>query len=358
MTQPFVDVVVLLWKCAPYMEALFEGLEHLNYPHDSVCIHFVNHEDHQTSLREVERQMEKRAGKLPPIKIHDPGANLGFAAGNNVIFEYAQKLGSPYVYLLNSDASFEPDSLLEAVRVAEEHPEAGSVQSLIVLQDDPTQLNTWGNAIHLFGFGYSIGWKDPRESAPQEPTRIAYGSGAGILYRMSALEKVGYLDADLFLYHEDLDLGWRLMLAGYDNYLAPKSVTQHRYEFSRSIAKWKWMERNRYIVMFKNFKIGTLLLLAPFLIVVDAAILLFAIPNGWWREKLQTYRELFTRQAFAHIREGRLKMKEIRVRRDRDIFSHFSPEITHQEVERWWMDSIAHPMLRVLHRFLLAVMVW
>jgi hypothetical protein len=45
--------------------------------------------------------------------------------------------------------------------------------------------------------------------------------------------------------------------------IAPASVCRHFYEFSRAQSKWYWMERNRWIVVLKNYRLATLLLLLP-----------------------------------------------------------------------------------------------
>ncbi|MCR4278700.1 MAG: glycosyltransferase family 2 protein [bacterium] len=356
--KPFIDVVVVLWKSAPYMEALFEGLETVRYPHESLRVHFVNNDPEEGSMDAVRAEMRTRVGQLPPIQIHEPGKNTGFSGGNNLVMRIAIEAGHPYVYLLNHDASFEPFALLEAVEVAEARPNAGSVQSLLVLQQDPEILNSWGNEIHLFGFGYCGGWKEPRSSAPTEVKHIAYATGAGVLYQVEALKKVGLLDEDLFLYHEDLDLGWRLLLAGYDNLLAPKSVVQHRYEFSRSITKMYWMERNRLLVMFKNYHVGTLILLAPFLFVLELGLLILSIRGKWWREKIRSYNDVLSRSSFSYIRHGRKEIKKIRSRRDQDIIPRFTTRISYQDVPESLMNRIAHPVWNGIHLVMKKIVIW
>ena len=88
------------------------------------------------------------------------------------------------------------------------------------------------------------------------------------------------------MYHEDLDLGWRMKLLGYNNIVAKTSVVYHSYEFSRSIKKYYYMERNRFIVMFQNYKLGTILLILPVLVIMEMGLLLFSLSNGFF--KIQT----------------------------------------------------------------------
>lgn len=356
--NPFVDVVIVLWRSAPYMEALFNGLEALQFPHGSLCIHFVNNGGGDGSIEEVRRQMQMREGRLPPIAIHEPGKNTGFSGGNNLVMKQAIEKGHPYVYLLNHDAAFEPQALTKIVELAEARPDAGSIQSLLVLQQDPDTLNSWGNEIHLFGFGYCGGWKEPRESAPKSPKSIAYASGSGVLYRTEALKKAGLLDEYIFLYHEDLDLGWRIILAGYDNLLAPKSVVQHRYEFSRSITKMYWMERNRLLVILKNYRIRTILLMLPFLVILEIGLFLLSIKGGWWREKLRAYRNLLTASSFSYLRKGRKEIARIRTRRDTYILRRWTSEISYQDVPEGFMSRLITPIWKVIHVLLINIIIW
>lgn len=341
--MPFVDVIVVLWHSVPYMEALFDGLAATDYPRDRYAVYIVDNSPGDGSLDEVKRQMTRLEGRLPSIVLHEPGTNTGFSGGNNLAMRISIEQGHAYSYLLNHDASFEPSALREAVAAAEADPRVGSVQSLIVLQQNPDEVNSTGNAIHFLGFGYCAGYHDARAGVPSETTRIAYASGAGVLFSNRVLKEVGLLDETLFAYHEDLDLGWRILLAGYRNVMAPNSVIRHRYEFSRSIAKWFWMERNRGAVILKNYHGLTLLLLAPMLVATDVALLAFAVKGGWWREKLRAMAWFWKPSTWAYILRGRREIARIRKVADRDVLDAFTPRIAYQEFENDLVTSIANP---------------
>lgn len=355
---PFVDVVVVLWKSVPFMEALFEGLARSDYPRDRMTVHFVDNSPGDGSLDEVKRQMQKHAGSLPTIELHEPGTNTGFSGGNNLVMRLSIERGHEYSYLLNHDASFEPACLREAVALAEGDTSIGSVQSLIVLQQNPNEINSTGNAIHFLGFGYCAGYHLPRTSAPSEPVAIGYASGAGVLYPNRVLKDVGLLDETLFAYHEDLDLGWRIMLSGRKNLLAPKSILQHRYEFSRSIAKWFWMERNRTAVALKNYHWATVLLLLPQFVAIDIFLLAFAISGGWWREKLRAMRWFLKISTWQYILRGRKEIARIRNVRDADILPVFTPVIAYQEFESPFVRTIANPLFRLSYSVVRAIVRW
>lgn len=340
---PFVDVVVVLWHSVPFLGNLFKGLAGLDYPKNTMCVHFVDNSPNDGSLAEAKRLMALWGSQLPLVEIHEPGMNLGFSSGHNLAIIKSIERGHEYVYLLNYDAEFEPRALREAVEAAESDALVGSVQSLLVLQQNPEEINSDGNAIHFLGFGYCGGYHNKRAEVPSGIRNIAYASGAGVLFKNEVLQKTGLLDETLFAYHEDLDLGWRIMLAGYKNVLAPKSVVRHHYEFSRSIKKWFWMERNRTAVVLKNYRFLTLILLAPVLLVTDFAILAFAIKGGWWREKIRAMLWFFKPQTWVYLLRGRSEINRIRLVSDGAVLKMFTPYIKYQEFENDLVKSIANP---------------
>lgn len=339
-----VDVITVLWKSTSFLPALFEGLVATDYPKQAWRMHFVDNNPGDGSLDEVRRLMAVHAGKLPEIVIHEPQGNTGFAGGNNLVIRQAMGQGHEYVYLHNHDAQFEAGALREAVAIAESDAHIGSVQSLMVLAKQPEEINSTGNAVHYIGFGYCLGYHEKRPDAPREVQDIAYGSGAATLFSVKVLKEVGLLDETLWLYHEDLDLGWRILLAGYRNVLAPKSVMRHQYEFSRSIAKWYWMERNRDAVLLKNYRLGTILLLLPQIIVADIGLFFFAVKGGWWREKWRASAWFLHASTWRYLWKGRKEIAAIRRIGDRQILERFTPYIAYQEFESPIVKRLLNPL--------------
>lgn len=271
---------------------------------------------------------------LPRITFFLNETNTGFAIGNNIGINHALLAGYDYVYLLNNDAKLDSRAIEKAVELAESNPKIGSVQSLIKLWQDPETLNSSGNMIHFLGFGFSRdNGVEFGGSKAQDGEEIAYASGAAVMYRASVLKKIGALDEFLWLYHEDLELGWRIMLAGYTNVLSLYSVAYHKYEFSRSIKKWFWMERNRWIVMLTHYKLATLILLLPVLLFVELGLWLISIPSGWFKHKMLTYYDLLKPATIKNILAKRRISQESRVVSDREIVKHFTGRIGYQNLE-------------------------
>jgi GT2 family glycosyltransferase len=238
---PRVAVVTVVFRCADFMAGYFDSLAEVDYPRERLEIHLVDNSPGDGTLAAARREIERLGERLPPVVMHEPGRNLGFAGGNNLALTAVLARGIDYAFLLNPDATCERAALREVVAVAQGAADVGSVQSLLVLGNDPEVVNTSGNHIHFLGFGYVGGYLGPRAEVPPGPRPITFASGACVLLPAAALRRVGLFDETLWLYHEDLDLGWRLRLAGLQNLIAPASVCRHFYEFSRAKSKWYWM---------------------------------------------------------------------------------------------------------------------
>ncbi len=358
MNEPQVAIITVLWKSAEFLPTLFAGLAHLDYPRELLEMHFVENNRGDGSADAVRRLAHEYGQRIPRVTIHEPGWNSGFAGGNNLVIRECMARGIPYVYLLNHDAAFEPMALREAMHIAESDPMAGSVQSLLVLADYPDEVNSRGGAIHYLGMGYCLGYHERREQMTDDRKQIAYASGAAVLYPTRVLKEVGMFDETLWLYHEDLDLGWRLLLAGYRNVLASKSVVRHRYEFSRSIQKWYWMERNRIAVVLKNYRLLTIVILLPQLLIAELALFAYALKGGYWKEKLKASAWFFTPRAWSFIVRGRREIARIRKVPDQFILNSFTPVVAYQEFEDPFIKAVVNPAWRMLFSLVKLIVVW
>ena len=352
--MPKVAIIHLLYNGRQYLADCFRTLEGMDYPRENVEIFVVDNASSDDGVAFLKTEIMPKSGvALPKITIIENKENLGFAEGNNVGMRVALERGFDFIYLLNQDTEVDPEFLSQAVGEAERRSKAGSVQSFIMLGTERVRLNSLGNAIHYLGFGYARGYQMLLSEGEAEAERlragnpaiqIAYSSGAGVLYRISALRETGLFDSELFLYHEDLDLGWRLRMLGYENILAPRSVIYHKYEFSRSIKKYYWMERNRFIVLFKLYKLPTLILLAPALILMELGLLAFSAHSGWWKEKWHGYAYFHKRKNLKKLWIARREAQRIRKKPDCEMISLFTSIIDFQEFKNPVLKYFANPL--------------
>jgi hypothetical protein len=371
-SMPRVAIIYLSYNTRPYIDEVVASLERLSYPKDRLDFIIVDNNSPDGSATVIRDQVVPKSGVSIPNVIFFPNpTNEGFAAGNNIGINRALLDGADYVFLLNNDAKFHPDALTEAVKLAESDQTIGSVQSFMLLWQAPETVNSTGGMVHFLGFGFVRDNGRPvSEVFPPLPeggeggvgafdgAEINYASGAAVLYRASVLKKVGLLDPFLFLYHEDLELGWRIRLAGYRNVFSKKSIVYHHYEFKRSIAKFFWMERNRILVHFSHLKIPTLLLLIPFMAALEIALMVFALKGGWLKEKGRVYLALLQPKTWRYVRKKRTESEILRRVPDKEIVRLWTARIEHQETSSPSVEKIGNPALVVIWRVLRWLISW
>lgn len=354
--NPSVAIIYLAYNTSAFLERVFLSVERLDYPKDRLHLIVVDNASSDGSADWIrEHVVPKSERQLPRVTFFPSETNEGFAGGNNLGIDRALLEGADYVYLLNGDARLDPSAIAEAVAMAEGDASIGSVQSLIRLWQDEGVLNATGGSVHFLGFGFA---RDNGKRASAEDVArldgkdIAYASGAAVLYRSSALREVGLLEDFYFMYHDDLELGWRLRLAGYRNVLAVRSIAFHHYEFRRSIKKLYWMERARLLVLLSHLKPATLLILWPYLLALEIALLVFAAKGGWLKDKLCVYRDMLRPTTWRHVAQKRRLSSVIRKVSDKEIVRFWTGKIEHQETSNPVVNYVANPTLSVLWFFL------
>jgi GT2 family glycosyltransferase len=337
------------------------SLERVSYPRDRWRLVIVNQPSDfaDTSGYLREHWMSKSGRSLPEIRLVENDRNTGFAGGHQQALAAAEAYRPDFLYLLNADAAVEPDFLSTIVRQAQEYPRQAVIQSRLMLAAEPHLLNSRGNALHFLGFGYCLGYRQPfRGPERRAEGGFFYASGAGALIRLSALEKIGGLfDPQFFLYHEDVDLSWRARLAGYEIGYCEASVVAHRYEFLRSVEKMYFMERNRLFTLFSNYRVRTLLLLSPLLLLSELGVLVLALWNGWGGKKVQAWRFFFRPSVWRSLRRRRQMVRRLRKASDRHILESMSGRIEYQGRSSL-LCSLANPLLERCLRLLKGVVWW
>ncbi len=152
------------------------------------------------------------------------GANLGFAAACNIGLALAD---TPLVALLNPDAFAEPDWLARLVAAATAHPAVAAFGSRQMLAGHSDVLDGLGDHYHLAGLAWRGGHGRRLHPADLEGREIFSACAAAALYRRDAVLDVGGFDEDFFCYMEDVDLGFRLRLAGHAARSVPDAVVHH-----------------------------------------------------------------------------------------------------------------------------------
>jgi GT2 family glycosyltransferase len=290
MGSPRVAILIVTYNAAPFIRQLLASLrEHTDL--DRVPVIVVDNASNDGTMA----ALAEEAARMPGLELLPQATNSGFTGGNNIGLSRARSLGVEFVLLLNPDTVVTAGWLEPLLAVMQARPEVAAAQPLLLLWDHPERVNSAGNHIHFCGFGYCDGYDASAKdiAIPDEAHPITYATGAALLLRMSALDEVGDFDELLFLYHDDLELQLRLRQRGYECVLVPAARVYHKYKADFSPAKFGWLERNRWMVLIKDWPASVLLLCGPALAGVEAAVLLAAVRQGWLPEKLRGYREVF-----------------------------------------------------------------
>ncbi|MDH4064669.1 MAG: glycosyltransferase family 2 protein [Acidobacteriota bacterium] len=162
-----------------------------------------------------------------PVCLVAAGENLGFAAANNRAV--ARLEACELVALLNPDAVPAPGWLAALVAAAEAHPEAAAFASRLMIDGRPGLLDGAGDVCHVSGLVWRHGHGLPLTAVP-DATRsrpVFAACAAAALYRRPDWVRAGGLDERFFCYGEDVDLGFRLQLAGRGCWYVADAVADH-----------------------------------------------------------------------------------------------------------------------------------
>lgn len=309
--------------------------------------------DNETSLDScLFLQMAAPEATVIPLE-----TNEGFAGGNNAALKIVLEKKYDYAFLINMDAIAETNCLEELIKVAENYPQAAAIQVRLMLWPEKDLINSLGNETHFLGFGFGKGYRQTFNEQDNVIKEISYASGAGVLYRVSALKTVGLFDEKLWMYNEDQDICLRFWIAGLKTIIAPTAIVYHKYEFSRSISKHYWMDRNRIIVMLKHYRLLTLILLAPAFFVIEVGLAFFSITSGWFKEKMKVWQYFLTWSSWKYIIRARKNVQATRKISDRTLTRLFSADILHQEFDDKRL-KFANPIFKFYWWLARLVMFW
>lgn len=362
--KPRVALIYLSFHCEPYMDDVVSSMEKLTYSKDRVELVVVDnpHPEYGSSVRYLEgRVMPLSERTMSKVTVIANSENLGFSGGNNVGIRYALEQGFDYIYLLNNDAFGAANFLEPLVDAMESDAKIGAAQSLILLHPETSLVNSAGNRMHYLGFGFCDGYR-ARAATYNMPAvkEVNYASGAGVMMRAALLKEHGLWDEDFFLYHEDLEYSYRLKSRGYKIVAVKNSILYHKYQFGRSIAKFFWMERNRYGVLLMFYKWPTLILILPMMLVMELGLLLFAIKNNSMGERIKVYRYWFSVKNWSLWLEKRRRIQEKRTIGDRALTHGMATEILFQEEEmrNHLLLYVGNPLMTLYWKLIRLVLWW
>lgn len=233
-----LSVVIVSYNVRDYLENCLQSVSRALEGIEGEVFVVDNHSDDDS--------VEAVRSQYPWVRLIENQENMGFSRANNIAIREAR---GEYVLLLNPDTIVEEATLREVLRFMEEHPKAGGAGVMMhnadgsLAPESRRALPTpWVSCLKMLGFTKRyymshLPW--------DQPGRIEVISGAFCFLRKKALDEVGLLDEDFFMYGEDIDLSYRLMKGGWENWYLPFPITHFK---GKSTQKSDY----RYVHIFYN----------------------------------------------------------------------------------------------------------
>ena len=227
--------------------------------------------------------LEWLAEHHPDVRVLPLGRNCGFGEANRRGVAAAR---GTHVAFLNSDTEVEPCWLEPLLRVLSAEPDVAAACSTLRLLGRPELVNARGGGMTKLGYGFDhdflFPWHDGDSSGRARD--VLFPTAAAMLMRRDEFFNLGGFDPAFFMYHEDVDLGWRLWLLGRRVVVCPDSIVGHAFLGTSKRAKGlKWRAclglRHDVRSLLKHFEIPNLLRAAK-------GLLRFLAREGAWDQLL------------------------------------------------------------------------
>ena len=265
--NPSVSIVILNYNGVKYLQEFLPSVLVTQYSNFEVVV--ADNGSTDNSLDVLQNQ-------FPDVKVITHTTNEGFAGGYNWALK---QVNADYYVLLNSDVSVHPNWIQPMVDLLESNAHIGACQPKILsyyAQDTFEYAGAAGGWIDMLGYPFSKGRifdvceKDVQQY--DESSAIFWASGAAMMIRASLFHSLNGFDANFFAHQEEIDLCWRMQLAGYELYACPKAIVYHvgAGTLPRGGRKVFLNFRNNLVMMAKNLPIGELLWKMPVRFALDA----------------------------------------------------------------------------------------
>jgi hypothetical protein len=233
---PKVSIIVVNWNRLGDTLDCLGSVFRLDYPNYEVIV-----VDNGSTDRSVPGIREH----YPQVFVIENEKNSGFTGGNNQAIRYALQRNAEYVWLLNNDATTEPDTLKELVKTGEEHAEIGLISPMIHYYGKPDEVQFSGIRLDLNGYSYrEMSHHSFPDDEVQEMDNLLVGTA--LLIKRRVVEDIGYLDEHYFAYVEDFEYCMRAKRSGHESVVLPSARVDHKD------AEWKVKKRTPTVVFLRS----------------------------------------------------------------------------------------------------------
>jgi len=245
LDRPRISIIVLNWNGRRHLEDCLTSLEALDYPRDRLEIILSDNGSKDGSADYVRKE-------FPNVRLVALDRNYGFAEGNN---RAVQQATGEWIGFLNNDMRVSPDWLTRMLAPLVQQPQIACLGSRI-MNWDGSAIDFIGGGVNFEGHGFQVD-HGSKHSSHDQSRRVLFACGGAMLIRREVYREVGGFDNDYFAFFEDVDLGWRLNLMGYDVWYTSAATVFHRHHgTARKIPYHKLrvlFERNALFTIYKSF---------------------------------------------------------------------------------------------------------
>lgn len=193
--------------------------------------------------------------RFPDLDVVDSGSNRGYAGGNNVALERGCAEGFDHVLTCNDDIAIAPDALTHLVETAEAREDAGVVGGVEVDGASGRPRTTGG--VRPPDWRCRIRWALDSPAPGEAASRALFVQGALVLFTRRALERGVRFDEELFMYWDEIELGYELASRGLAAYVDHRVLVRHRNDPAALNARTGYLQqRNRLYIARKRFPPG------------------------------------------------------------------------------------------------------
>ncbi len=313
MKSKLVSIIIVNLNGKKWLGKCFDSVHNQTYKNYEVI--FVDNGSTDKSVDFIKKN-------YPKTVIVENKKNLGFAGGNNVGYKNAK---GEYLLLINNDTYIEKNFLANFVEAFEKIPNLGSVQSKIVLMNNPRKLDMVGAYWTDFSFLYYYGYgKDADLKKYNNPMPFFSNKGASMLIKKEVVDKIGLFD-DVFLnYYEETDFCHRLWLAGYECWYWPKAVLYHAMGGTSSAFDNSYIQfhnfKNKLLSFLKNFEVKSLLTIIPTYLIINLLLSWFWLFQGKYKHFFVPYRAVYWNIAnIGNTLKKRRSIQSYRKKSDKEV---------------------------------------
>lgn len=273
--KPLVSVIIPHFNGREILRNCLEALKKTEYQNKEVII--VNNASTDGSVDDIHHF-------FPGARVVNNEKNLGYAGGCNSGLANAS---GKYVLFLNNDTVFGREWLSILVEACEKDEKIAACQPKILSQTDREMFDYAGAAgglIDVLGYPFARGrlffTLEKDEKQYDADGNIFWASGTATLIRKSVLDEAGTFDEDFFAHMEEIDLNWRMHLAGYRVVAVPEAIVYHNAGSTLkpdSPEKIYLNHRNSLVMILKNYELKNLLWIIPVRVSLELLTLVYAL---------------------------------------------------------------------------------